>query len=195
MSVVPFIGQVQLFAGSFAPRDWAMCWGQVVPIASNQALFALIGTMYGGDGRSTMALPDLRGRAVVGAGNGPGLTPRNPGNSGGEESVTLEVSELPHHFHNVTLDTRVQLQAATEKGSVVTPADGSYVAAGYEKDTDSSYFWYIPESSSTHALGGVGASSSTELAHSGGGQAHENMQPWQALNYIIAMAGVFPSRN
>ena len=122
----PFIAQITLFAGNFAPRAWAFCDGQLLPINSNTALFSLIGTIYGGDGRTTFALPDLRGRAAMHAGRGPGLTQRNLGSSGGQESVVLTAGQLPPHSHT--------LNATNAPGDKGGPA-GKMLAAGHGDET------------------------------------------------------------
>jgi microcystin-dependent protein len=165
----PFIGQITLFAGNFAPRGWAFCDGQLLAISQNTALFSILGTTYGGDGRTTFALPDLRGRAPVHAGSsgGPGLTPRLLGEQGGEEAHTLIQSEMPAHAHGGRASTGDQ---TTNRPSGAYPARGGVYASSQDTTT------------------GPGEPS-------GGGQPHGNMQPYLGLNYIIAMEGIFPSRN
>lgn len=141
-SMEPFLGEIDLFAGNFAPRNWARCEGQILPIAQNQALYSLLGTTYGGDGRTTFALPDLRGRTPVGPGQGPGLSNRQLGQKGGIENVTLTTAQMPSHNHTMP---------------------GPYI------------------------------SNATE--NTGGGQSHNNMQPFLGLHYAIALQGLYPSRN
>lgn len=157
----PILGTIILFAGNFAPRGWAFCDGQLMSIAQNTALFSILGTTYGGDGQTTFALPDLRGRAPIHPGNGPGLTPRALGESSGSESVTLTVGQIPAHNHVV--------QSAPEANG--DPSANIFAAATDEK--------------AGQAATGV----------AGGSQPHDNMQPFLALNYIIALQGVFPSRS
>ncbi|HEY8876941.1 MAG TPA: tail fiber protein [Roseateles sp.] len=168
----PFIGEIRLFAGNFAPRDWAFCNGQLMSIAQNTALFALVGTTYGGNGQTTFALPDLRGRVPVHMGQGPGLTPRTQGEMAGSETVTLLSSQMPAHSH--------ALRASTAAASGSSPA-GALLGSTSVNSYDSSAAG-VPM-----APGAIG--------NSGGSQPHNNMAPTLTLNYIIALAGIFPSRN
>lgn len=171
----PFIGEIATFGFNFAPRGWAKCDGQLLQISSNTALFSLLGTTYGGDGRTTFGLPDLRGRAALHQGAGPGLTNHPMGQKAGAETVALNASTMPVHTH-----------AATLRGSIVAPIGtatptGMVLAAGNK---------YLPGNSDTD-MGGT----SITNADTGGGQAHANMQPYLVVNYCIALEGVFPSRN
>ena len=170
----PFIGEVILFAGNFAPRGWAFCNGQLLQISSNQALFSIIGTIYGGDGRTTFGLPDLRGRVPVQPGTGPGLTTRQLGQRGGAESVALAASQMPSHSHTV--------QAFPGDPNSASPI-------GKVPSFSSAPGFADPTGDPNHILAANAVSSE------GGGQAHENMQPFLGLNYIIALVGVFPSRS
>jgi microcystin-dependent protein len=183
-----YVGQILLFPFNFAPQGFAMCRGQLMPIASNTALFALLGTRYGGDGKSTFGLPDLRGRVPLKAGQGAGLTGYGPGEQGGLETVTLSVDELPQHAHALgvamTATARCSSAAATQASPVGTvPA----VAAGASM-TFTSGPADANMSAAAVALGGT-----LTAAAAGGGQAHDNRQPCLALNYCIALQGVFPS--
>ncbi len=166
----PFIAEITIFAGNFAPRGWAFCNGQLLPIAQNTALFSLIGTTYGGDGRTTTALPNLEGRAPMHPGRGPGLTARRLGEKSGVETVTLTEAQMPSHTHT--------LVASGEDGSSTNPA-GNYIGTGNQL--------FIPPAN----LGNMQAQS---LPAVGGGQAHDNMQPFLTLNFIIALVGTYPSR-
>jgi len=170
----PFLGQIEYYAFSFAPRGWATCDGQLLPINSNQALFSLLGTVYGGDGRTTFALPDMRGRIPVhdGDSTGPGLSPRPLGSRGGMEAVTLAVDQLPSHTHT--------LRGTTNQGDESRPA-------GHTLANDSPDEIYRSDAPNTtmHA----GAIESTQS------QAHENMPPFLVVNCAIALQGTFPSRN
>lgn len=159
-----YIGTIMLFAGNFAPRGWRFCDGSILPIAQHQALFAVIGPTYGGDGRSTFALPDLRGRVPVGFGSGPGLSPVALGAHGGSESVSLQHHQLPPHTHMVDF-------APVTGGS----AEGGLIVA-------------------TPAHTAVGSAMHLPAGATGGGQPHENRQPYLGLNYIIAIEGLFPVR-
>jgi len=168
----PFVGQITMFAGSFAPRGWALCDGQLLAISQNDALFSLFGTIYGGDGRTTFGLPDLRGRVPIHIGSGPGLSSRTIGHRSGSESVTVARTQLPSHTH--------PLQGSTD--SATTPDPSGNVFARSSGDA------YGSEFSASNMNGAA-------VGNSGGGQAHSNMQPWLAVNFIVALFGVYPSRN
>lgn len=168
----PFIGEVQWFAGHFAPRGWAFCDGQLLPISQNQALFSILGTMYGGDGRTTFALPDVRSRVMIHAGNGPGLSSRRQGERGGQESVTLNVSEMPSHSH--------ALKASGGSATATSPVGNVLASPRRTK---------VYDSADTNANMDASAITST-----GGGRNHNNMQPYNTLSCIIALQGIFPSR-
>lgn len=168
-----YIGQVILFAGNFAPRNWAFCDGQLLPIAQNAALFSIIGTIYGGDGRTTMALPDLRGRVAIGPRNGPGLSDYRQGQRGGVETVTLNVNEIPSHTHAAAL--------ATSAG----PADAAQAAGHYLATSRADVYSQTPGGPSLAGL---------TIGNTGGNLSHENRMPYLAINYIICMFGIFPSR-
>jgi microcystin-dependent protein len=167
----PFIGEIRMFAGNFAPRGWAFCSGQILSIAQNTALFSLLGTTYGGNGQTTFALPDLRGRVSMGQGQGPGLSNRTLGEQTGEAAHTLLVNEIPQHNH--------AQQAST---NAATAASGPSAALG---------------NSATQIYGGAPsvAMAATAVDVSGGSQPHENMAPYGVLNFIIALEGIFPARN
>lgn len=166
----PFIAEITIVACNFAPRGWAFCNGQLLPIAQNTALFSLIGTTYGGDGRTTTALPNLQGRMPMGEGRGPGLTSRVLGEKGGTESVALALSQIPSHTH--------RLQGTTA-GTTQGPNGGLLNSGNF----------YGPATAITGNL----YPSSVENA--GGGQAHSNGQPIIAMNYCIALTGLYPSRS
>lgn len=167
----PFIAQIMMFAGTFAPRGWAFCDGLLLPISQNPALFSLLGTTYGGDGRTTFALPDLRGRVPMHAGNGPGLTPRRIGTSLGAESVGLNIEDLPAHSHDLI--------------AVNAPADSDRPSGKMLARSTA----YAEPSATTATL------SSTSLTNTGTGAQHSNMQPSLCITYIIALQGIFPSRS
>jgi microcystin-dependent protein len=185
----PFIGQVEIFGGNFAPRQWAFCQGQLLSIAQNTALFSILGTTYGGDGRTTFGLPDLRGRAAIHPGTGPGLPTYVLGQKGGVTNATLNLNQVASHSH-----AGGQLKASAGAADTTNPAGNSlamppssgnlYKAKIDPPGTD------VPPSDVMHtdSVGGpVGAV--------GGGQSHENRSPYLAMNFIIAIQGVFPSRN
>ena len=179
----PFIGQITMFGGTFAPRGWALCDGQLLPIAQNQALFSILGTTYGGDGRTTFALPDLRGRLAMHKGNGPGLSNRSLGEKGGNELTTLTTANLPATPITITGDVTVGTSdedgnSTEAAGNLIANASGSNFASGLPVDS---------------ALGGVSHNLSGQL--NGGGLSFSNTPPFQCVNYIIALVGIFPSRN
>jgi microcystin-dependent protein len=179
----PFIGQIMMFGGNFAPRGWALCHGQLLAISQNDALFSLLGTIYGGDGRNTFALPDLRGRCAVGMGQGPGLTFRQQGSKLGQEEVTLTVSQMPSHTHQLmanntdgntsdpTNSTLAKGSVSVERGALAIPVNGYNPAAA------------------------IVAMNASSVGSSGGNLAHNNMQPSLAMNYVIALFGIYPSRS
>lgn len=169
----PFIGEVQWFAGNFAPRGWAFCDGQLLPISSNQALFSILGTTYGGDGRTTFALPDVRGRVMIHEGHGPGLSDRRLGSKGGNETETLSANQIPSHTHT--------LRASGGSATAVVPNGNVLASPGRTRMYDSGT-----------ANADMNASA---IASTGGGQPHNNMQPYNTLSCIIALQGTFPSRN
>lgn len=172
----PFIAEIRIFAGNFAPRGWALCNGQLLPIAQNTALFSLIGTTYGGDGRTTTALPDLKGRAPMQPGRGPGLTVRQLGQEGGVETVTLTEAQMPNHTH--------AMMAAGNQALVKTPASTTALAR-------TRFGQAFQQDSATNLVD----LSPAAIAQTGGSQAHTNVQPFLTLNFIIALVGLYPSRS
>lgn len=177
----PFIGQISWFGGNFAPRGWALCDGQLLPISQYQALFSILGTTYGGDGRTTFGLPDMRGRLPMHPGNGPGLSPRRLGDKGGEERVTITQSNLPSHRHS--------LLASTEQGDSTSPSGAFIGPAALPLQGAPEVKAFKSGTPNTSALAGG------TVSHTGGGIATNNLQPYQSINCIIALVGVFPSRN
>lgn len=171
----PFVGEIRIFAGNYAPQNWAFCQGQLMTISDNQALYALLGNIYGGDGRTTFALPDLRGRVPVHQGAGPTLTPRKAGNLYGEEAVSLQSTQLPQHSH--VMQAAGAADAATPQGNL--PGDG--VASSSKA--------YSPSAQTPATM------ASDMLEVSGEGLPHNNMMPSLAMNYIISLMGIYPSRN
>lgn len=163
----PFIGTIILFAGNFAPRGWAFCAGQLLSIAQNSALFSILGTTYGGDGRTTFALPDLRGRVPVGIGQGPGLPAVDLGEQGGAATTTLLATNLPAHSHSFAL--------------AHAPADGK--EAGYLASGEI----YASAKNSVAPADTIGVAGNNAPVN--------NMQPYTGLNYIIALEGIYPSRS
>jgi len=170
----PFVGEIRMFAGNFAPRSWAFCDGQLLSIPQNDALFSLLGTTYGGDGRTTFGLPDLRGRIPIHAGSGPGLSPRNIGAKGGAERVTLSLNQLPNHKHG--------LRALDKPGDSGNPQNRHWAATSGSPD----YYTSDPPDVNMD---------NNALTSVGGSQAHSNMMPFLGIHFIIALFGVYPSRN
>lgn len=168
----PFVAEIRIFAGNFAPKNWAMCNGQILPISQNTALFSLLGTFYGGNGFNTFALPDLRGRAPMDAGFGSNRTDHYPGDNGGNQTVTLTTDNLPPHSHAIT---------ASGSSALSNDPAGKTLAVPYSGDN-----LYAPAPAQGTPLSGFGAT--------GGGQPHNNMQPYLALNFIICIYGIFPPR-
>lgn len=173
----PFIGEIRLFAGNFAPRGWAFCNGALLDISQNTALFAVVGTIYGGDGRTTLGLPDLSGRAAMHVGTGPGLSARPIGSRGGAAEVTLATQQLATHRHTLNAST-----ADTDEEGTADPAGAT---PGTTANADA---FYGPPS-------GLGPMADAAVPPVGGGDPHNNLQPYLAMNYIIAVQGVFPSRS
>ena len=194
----PMMASIILFAGNFAPRGWAFCDGQLLPISQYSALFSLLGTTYGGDGRTTFALPDLRGRTPIGPRNGPGLSHYRLGQKGGVEHVIFNTTQIPSHSHLASaVDVTVSLKASSAEANLHTPTAGSSLAAGNEvngRGTDPVQMYNDATPDITLA-GGSSSTSSITIGNTGGNLSHENRQPFLAVNYIIALQGVFPSRS
>lgn len=170
----PYIGEIRMFAGNFAPAGWAFCQGQLVPISENDALFTLIGTTYGGDGQETFGIPDLQGRAPMHAGQGPGITQNYQlGENGGVESVTLSTQQIPVHNHAIL--------ASNEAGQAPQP-QGAYLAQ------TNPGFPYVAQSS---PMVNLNANARSPV---GGSQPHENIQPYLAISFILSLYGVFPQQ-
>jgi microcystin-dependent protein len=171
----PFVAEIRIFPFNFAPKGWAFCNGQLLPLSQNTALFSLLGTTYGGDGKSTFALPNVQGRAPMHPGQGPGLSLHDLGEMGGSETVSLLESEIPSHSHS--------LMATTQSGNQATPVANS-IARGVTGFTP-----YLPPAGAP-----LVAMSDNSLAPAGGDQPHNNMQPYLTLSFCIALQGVFPPR-
>ena len=170
----PYVGEIRMFAGNFAPAGWAFCAGQLLSIAENDTLFTLIGTTYGGDGQSTFALPDLRGRIPIHQGQGPGLSSHTIGESSGSENVTLTVNQMPTHPH--------AFMGTSSNASAANPANAVVAAPStidlYRPAT-------VPGTNlAANALGTVG-----------GSQPHDNLQPYLCVSFIISLFGIFPTPN
>ena len=169
----PFVGEIRMFAGKFAPRGWAYCDGQLLAVSQNDALFSLLGTIYGGDGRTTFGIPDLRGRIPIHAGSGPGLSPRRLGAKAGSENETLIVNQLPSHTH--------ALKGTNDIANESSPAG------------------HVPAQTGTFDLYQAGAPTSamasTMVSNVGGSRSHTNLMPFLCVNFIIALYGIYPSRH
>src|SRR5665213_2292657 len=177
MGTDQFVAEIRIFGFNFAPTGWAQCNGQLLAISSNSALFSLVGTFYGGDGRSTFGLPNMQGNAALGMGNGAGLTPRVIGETEGEASVTLLTSQLPFHTH--TANANIPGNSADPGNTTV------WGNAGSQRPAPNIY---------ATAAGTPASMNGAALGATGGGQLHNNMMPYLVLNFCIAMQGVFPSR-
>ncbi|MBO9715032.1 tail fiber protein [Sphingomonas sp.] len=173
-----YLGEIRPFAGNFAPRNWATCSGQLLSIAQNNALFALLGTTYGGDGITTFGLPDLRGRVALSQGQGPGLTNRVLGEKSGTETVTLITQQIPQHNHAIL--------ATTAGGTAANPS-------GLMPGTpDQNGIFYLNSNVASPADAPLPADT---ITNTGGNQPHDNIMPILAITYIIALQGIFPSQN
>jgi microcystin-dependent protein len=167
----PFVAEIRIVGFNFAPQGWAFCDGTLIPISQNTALFSLLGTSYGGNGTTLFALPNLRGKAPIHWGQGPGLSDRSIGESGGSETVTLTMNEMPAHAHAIAATSAPADRSNPASSVLATPADPTYTAQAANTVTNP-----------------------TTLAVEGGTQPHNNLQPYLALNFVIALQGIFPSR-
>ncbi len=173
----PFLGMIMIVPYNFSPRGWAFCNGQILPIAQNTALFSLLGTTFGGNGQTTFALPDLRGRVPNSSGQGPGLSNYDLGQVGGTESVTQTISQMPMHNH----------QVACLQGEATSPRPQGAFPAILTVPTDSNSLLYATTSDATMAA--------NMIVPTGGSQPLQILQPYLTLNFCIALEGIFPSRN
>lgn len=169
----PFLGEIRMFTGNFAPNGWALCNGQILPISQNTALFSIIGTQFGGDGITNFALPNLQGRVAVHAGTGAGLSPYVIGQSGGVENVTLQSSQMPAHSHTAGVSSGAPASQARPSGNI----------PGFSQNTNI-YSNTASDSSFNSAF----------IQSAGGSQPHTNVQPYLAVTFIIALQGIYPSR-
>lgn len=194
----PFIGEIKMFGGNFAPLGWAKCDGQLLPIAQNDALFSLLGTAYGGDGRTTFGLPDLRGRVPMHEGTGPGLSNKRLGEKGGEEGVILTPRNMPAQTYTADLSTiKGKMAFTTDKGDTNTPSTGNVFAVSSVSlsRSDIKDVSMYKNASTSDQTKDISISGTLNIDNKGGSQGHSNMQPFLALNYIIALQGIYPSRN
>lgn len=173
----PFLGEIRIVGFNFAPRGWAFCDGQVLPISQNTALFALLGTMYGGNGTSTFALPNFQGCAPIGFGQGPGLSNYFQGQTGGVTAVTLLQNQMPVHTHNA--------EATAAGGNQISPANNDWAEGGITRGQKV----YASTPGTLQPL------AATALGQAGGSLPHNNVPPVMVANFVIALQGVFPSRS
>lgn len=171
----PFVGEIRMFAGNFAPRGWAFCDGQLLAVSQNDALFSLLGTIYGGDGRTTFGLPDMRGRLPIHAGHGPGLSERRLGAKGGAENVTLTVNQMATHSHKVVASGATGTERSPQSNTLAKVTAGNLYRVGQPG---------LPlQSMATSAIGQIG-----------GSRSHTNLMPYLCVHFIIALFGIYPSR-
>ena len=170
----PFVGEIRMFAGNFAPRGWAFCDGQLLAVSQNDALFSLLGTIYGGDGRTTFGLPDLRGRIPLHQGQGPGLSSRRLGSKGGSENETLTTNQLASHTHDWNANTAAATGTAPQGKVLAAPTSGVRLYRQVTQDNNAA---------------------STVIANTGGSRSHTNLMPTLCINFIIALVGIYPSRH
>ncbi|ARC93654.1 phage tail protein [Vibrio coralliilyticus] len=204
-SDTPLIGTMCAFGGNFAPRGYALAQGQLLSIAQHTALFSILGTTYGGDGRTTFALPDTQGRALIGAGSGAGLSSYVLGAKGGVESVTLSEAQIPGHTHvastlmsgDIDIDGVVTLHAFSGNSDDKNPANNSLAKSKGKTmySTDAPDVAMNSDSISFSLVATNNLSATTTLDNTGGDQSHENRMPYVVVNWIIALQGIFPSRN
>ncbi len=169
----PFVGEIRMFAGNFAPRGWAFCDGQLLAVSQNDALFSLLGTIYGGDGRTTFGLPDLRGRIPLHQGTGPGLSARQLGAKSGAENVTLTTNQLASHTHDWNANTADATTAAPAGKVLATPSGARLYA---QMDQNASL-------------------ATSTIADTGGSGSHNNLMPTLCIHFIVALVGIYPSRH
>jgi len=194
----PFIGQIQAFGFSFAPRTWALCQGQILPIAQNTALFSLLGTTYGGNGQTTFGLPDLRGRAAIGQGQGPGLQIYPIGQKAGVENVTLTVLQMPIHNHPFTASGGAggAVKASSSPGLAAAPsATNPTLAAVNDQDGGITINMYNAATPDITLNTGGGSSGGGTVGNNGGSQPLNILNPYLTINYSIALQGIFPTRD
>lgn len=173
----PFIGEIRMFAGNFAPKNWSFCDGQILAISQNDALFSLIGAYYGGNGRTSFALPDMRGRIPVHQGKGPGLTKRIIGSRYGSETERLNASHIPNHHHTFNATTDIADSSYPTDNVLAAQNDGDKLYA--PKAEDQSKFESLHDNT---------------ISYTGGNKSHSNMMPSLCINFIIAMHGIYPNR-
>ncbi len=178
----PILASITMFAGNFAPRGWALCQGQLLPISQNTALFSLLGTIYGGDGKVTFALPDLRGRAAIGFGQSPGGSNYSIGETGGVESTTLLLNQVPAHAHPAVVKITSKAAASSDAGSPISKV--------YSTPSSGNLFYSTSPSAKMQSY-----TATLNTGPTGNGLPFSNLHPLLAINFIIALSGVFPARS
>jgi len=187
----PYLGEIMMFGGNFAVRGWALCDGQLLNISSNTALFSILGTTYGGDGRSTFGLPDMRGRVPVHAGNGSGLTTRSLGAEFGSETHTLSVNQMPVHSHTPGVTSSAILQADGSDNDTATEKNPAGNTLGYGREK----IYSTGTAATAMGASSIDLSVGVSIGDTGGGQSFDLSQPSLVVNFMIAVSGTFPSRN
>ena len=191
-----YLGQILQGGWNFAPRGTAMCNGQIISIQQNPALFALLGTTFGGNGSTTFALPDLRSRSMVHYGQGPGLSFVQLGEVAGTESVTLTQNQMPQHTHAATFNSTSTIGASSTKGTLQTPAAGSVLARTQDSVGTAVPLIYLPSGTATNVnLGGLNVAGTVSNVIAGGSQPFGIRNPYVGITHVIAMEGMFPSRS
>ena len=195
-----FLREIRMFAGNFAPRGWAFCEGQLMPIAQNQALFTLLGTIYGGDGRTTFALPDLRGRVAISAGRGPGLQDYRQGSIGGAEFRTLSIAQMPAHNHTATFtktngNANIAIPTYADEANESEPSNLSSFAIGnFQGDETKMYSTEAPNGTLRPFSTSLTVEGTVTVENQGGNQSFDNRQPYTTVRYMICIQGIYPSR-
>ncbi|KUM53925.1 phage tail protein [Rheinheimera sp. EpRS3] len=192
----PFMGEIRMFAGTYAPHGWALCNGQLLAISSNSALFSLLGTNYGGDGVTTFALPNLQSRSPVGTGTGGGLTHIALGQVAGTEQVTLNQTQLPSFNVSLTGTAAIAIPANTSNGTSKTPASNSVLSTAVDTAVGAEVDLYAPlNSGSSTTLAPFNANITAQGTYNGASQPVQTRNPYLGMNFIIALTGIYPPRN
>jgi microcystin-dependent protein len=196
----PFIGEIRMVGFNYAPQGWALCNGQLLSIQQNTALFSLLGTTFGGDGRTTFGLPDLRGRVPMHQGQGPGLSPYQMGDKGGVESMSLSVSNMPQHFHTVSTTAKanvnLSIPANSNEGDTDVPGNNKVLAKMSKGLSSVNGYTSAPANTQLQTQSEtVDIAINTPTTATGGNIPVDVLQPYQVVNFIIALEGIFPSRS
>jgi len=190
-----YIGEVRLFGASWAPRAWQSCQGQLLAISTNTALFSILGTTFGGDGRTTFGLPDLRGRVAIGEGHGPGLTDRRLGAKGGSETNTLNITNMPSHNHAAMVNEfRADIMVSNQEGTEETAGTNGATTLAASTNGGRGVGIYNNDTPDVALNTGNGGSANVTIGNTGGNIPVNNMEPFLVMNYIICVQGIFPSR-